>query len=31
MDPKLIELSKTYAFIDLWYNWTIRYADELSN
>jgi hypothetical protein len=30
MDSALIELSKTYAFIDLWYNWTIRYADELS-
>jgi hypothetical protein len=30
MDPELIALSKTYPFIDLWYNWTIRYADELS-
>jgi hypothetical protein len=30
MDPVLIELSKTYGFIDLWYNWTIRYADALS-
>jgi hypothetical protein len=30
MDPELIALSKTYLFIDLWYNWTIRYADALS-
>ncbi|MFQ5963458.1 MAG: hypothetical protein ACE5KZ_04150 [Candidatus Scalinduaceae bacterium] len=31
MDPALIELSKSYGFIDLWYNWTIRYNDEMSN
>jgi hypothetical protein len=30
MEPALIALSKTYPFIDLWYNWTIRYGDELS-
>ena len=30
MDPRLVELAKSYAFIDLWYNWTIRYADALS-
>ena len=30
MDPALKELAKTYAFIDLWYNWTIRYGDEMS-
>ncbi len=30
MDPKLLELAKTYAFINLWYNWTIRYGDEMS-
>lgn len=30
MDPALIALAKTYPFIDLWYNWTIRYNDEMS-
>ncbi len=30
MDPKLLELANTYGFINLWYNWTIRYADEMS-
>jgi hypothetical protein len=30
VDTKLLELARTYPFIDLWYNWTIRYGDELS-
>jgi hypothetical protein len=30
MDAALIELAKTYAFIDLWYNWLVRYGDAIS-
>ena len=30
MNPTLIERSKTFGFIDPWFNWTVRYADELS-